>query len=303
MIGELAALRWSAVTLSCGGVGALVYQVLRAPPRPPGALGVRGLKRQRALADPTWGKVEPLVRWLGERLSGALSDGQVAAIDRQLVAAGDYLGLTAPEFVAWTLLSGFAGLAASLSLAQVARVSPVVLIAATGLATGMPAILVSSEATRRQKLISRRLPGAIDLLALAMSAGLDFPGAIRQVVEKASDPFDPLIEELGWIQHKLGLGRTRRQALAEFAVRVPIHTVIEFVGAISQAEERGHPVARVLQVQASQSRQDRSVRAEEAAAKAGVALAFPLILMFISILILIMGPMILRLGHSALFEG
>jgi tight adherence protein C len=77
--------------------------------------------------------------------------------------------------------------------------------------------------------------------------------------------------------------------------------VLEFVGAVAQAEERGHPVAGVLQIQATQSRQRRSVRAEENAAKAGVALALPLILVFISLLILILAPIILRVGHSALF--
>jgi tight adherence protein C len=140
-------------------------------------------------------------------------------------------------------------------------------------------------------------------VALAMSAGLDFPGAVRQVVEKSSDPYDPLVEELGWILHKLGLGLTRRQALEEFAVRVPVGVVVEFVGAVVQAEERGHPVARVLQVQASQSRQQRSVRAEESAAKAGVALNGPLLLLFLSVFVLILVPIVIRVSRSAFFQG
>jgi tight adherence protein C len=261
------------------------------------------LKRQRAVQDSTWRALEPAVRWLGERLSGALSDRQVAALDRQLVLSGDYLGITASEYVALSVMALLAGLALSLLLARNMRMGPVLVLACTLLGGALPYLVVSGEGVRRQKVIARRLPSAIDLVALAMSAGLDFPGAVRQVVEKASDPYDPLIEELGWILHKLSLGLTRRQALEEFATRVPIEVVLEFVGAVAQADERGHPVAGVLQVQATQSRQRRSVRAEESAAKAGVALAFPLILMFITILILIIGPIILKVGHSALFEG
>jgi tight adherence protein C len=299
----LALLRWLATLLSCGGMGGLVYAVLCAPMRPPAALGVRGLKRQRALQDPAWRAIEPGVRWLGERLSGVLTPKQTSALDQQLVLGGDYLGLTPPEYVALSVMSLLAGLAGSLLLGRVLRVGPVVVLAATLCGGAVPYVLVSGEALRRQKAIARGLPTAIDLVALAMSAGLDFPGAVRQVVEKSSDPNDPLVEELGWVLHKLGLGITRRQALTEFAARVPIEIVIDFAGAVGQAEERGHPVARVLQVQASQSRQQRSVRAEESAAKAGVALSAPLVLVFLSIFILILAPILIRLGKSAFFEG
>ncbi|HEX3771481.1 MAG TPA: type II secretion system F family protein [Polyangiaceae bacterium] len=303
LVVPLGVLRALVFLVTCGGLAALVYVVLCAPSRPPGALGVRGLKRQRALQDPMWNKIEPAVRWLGERLSGALSDKQTDSLDRQLVHAGDYLGLTPPEYMALIVLAFLGSLTLSLALGQVLKISLVIILAFTLLGAITPYLVVSGEATRRQKWVSRRLPSGIDLIALAMSAGLDFPGAVRQVVEKSSDPYDPLIEELGWILHKLSLGRTRRQALEEFATRVPVEVVLEFVGAVAQAEERGHPVAGVLQVQARQSRQHRSVRAEEAAAKAGVALALPLILMFITILILIIGPVVLRVGQSALFKG
>jgi tight adherence protein C len=300
---QLPLLRWLVVLALCAGMGAVVYVVLSAPSRPLEALGVRGLKRQRALQDDVWRNIEPAVRWLGHRLSGALSERQTAALDRQLVLAGDYLGLTAPEYVALNVLSLVVSLVLTLVVGRGLKMGPLLMLASTLIGAAIPFLLVSGETVKRQKWISRRLPGAIDLIALAMSAGLDFPGAARQVVEKSSNSDDPLVEELGWILHKLSLGRTRRQALEEFANRVPIEVVLEFVGAVSQAEERGHPVAEVLQVQATQSRRRRSVKAEESAAKAGVALALPLLLVFISILILILGPIVLQLGHSALFEG
>ena len=91
--------------------------------------------------------------------------------------------------------------------------------------------------------MNRRLPYAIDLLALGMGAGLDFPGAVRQVVEKSGAPDDPLVEEFTLILQGLNLGRTRRQALEDFAERVPSDAVKEFVGAVVQAELRGNPVA------------------------------------------------------------
>jgi tight adherence protein C len=298
----LVALRWACVVVVAAAAAFFVHTVLSAPSRLPQRLGVRGLKRQRAIQDAAWRRVEPAVRWLGVRLSGVLTEEQFVSIDRQLLLAGDFLGLTPPEYVALSVFTFLVGLAGGLVLARVTHMGAILVVATTFFGAAFPYIAISGEVVKRFKIVSRRLPGAIDLIALAMSAGLDFPGAIRQVVEKSSDPYDPLTEELGWILHKLSLGNTRRQVLQEFADRVPVEVVLEFVGAVSQAEERGHPVSRVLQVQAQTSRQRRSVRAEENAAKAGVALSGPLILIFLAILLLIMAPIVLRLGQSAIFH-
>ena len=117
---------------------------------------------------------------------------------------------------------------------------------------------------------------------------------MRQVVEKSSDPNDPLIEEFLLILQELKLGRTRSQALREFARRSPTEAVEEFVAAVVQAEARGNPVADVLQIQAEASRVRRTVRAEEQAANAGVKMIFPMMLLFICTMILVMVPTMMK---------
>jgi tight adherence protein C len=71
--------------------------------------------------------------------------------------------------------------------------------------------------------------------------------------------------------------------------------VSEFVNALVQAEERGNPVAEVLTIQATTSRVRRSVRAEELAAKAGVKITGPLMLVFCAVLGLLLGPAIMTI--------
>jgi tight adherence protein C len=132
-------------------------------------------------------------------------------------------------------------------------------------------------------------------MALCMGAGLDFPGTIRQVVDKSSNPNDPIVEEFTLISQSIQLGRSRREVLLEFAKRAPVEAVKEFTGALIQAEERGNPVADVLQIQASASRMRRSVRAEEGAAKAGVQMVGPLMLVFGTVMCLVGGPMFLSM--------
>lgn len=271
-------------------------------PMPSGVrTGLRGLMRQRALAaGGAWSRTEPLVRWIGMRVHGLMSPQLLASLDRQVLMAGSYLGLLAEELVALSILSAAAGLVFGGFANLIVKIGPMFVVGVGAFGGVAPFLTVSSVAGDRSKAIGRRLPSAVDLLALSMSAGLDFPGALRQTVEKSGTPNDPLIEELSLILQSLQLGRTRRQALEEFAERCPIDAVSEFVGAVVQAELRGNPLAEVLRIQAEVSRQRRTVLAEEAAAKAGVSMIMPLCLVFLAILILIVGPMVIRLSQTGL---
>jgi tight adherence protein C len=276
------------------------YAFASAPTRPASRLGMRGLKRRRAIENnPGYAKIEPIVRWLGVRISGILSPEQAVALDTQIGLAGDYLGLTPEEYVSLSIVSGIGGLGFGAIAGILTGNLGMTIMLCGALGGALPYIQISGEAQRRLKEVTRGLPYVIDLMALGMSAGLDFPGAVRQVVQKSSSPDDPLIEELTRILQELQLGRTRKQTLLDFNKRAPTQTVTEFVSALIQAEERGNPVAEVLQIQAGVSRMRRTVRAEESAAKASVKMVGPLFLLFACIMLLVMGPMILTLANQS----
>jgi tight adherence protein C len=180
---------------------------------------------------------------------------------------------------------------------------PIIVLSFALVGGALPYLHLTGRAAERLKLIRRELPHAIDLIALGMSAGLDFPGSIRQLVDKSSDASHPLNEELGWMLQKLRVGHTRKQVVQEFADRAPLDEVVEFAASVAQAEERGNPLAGVLEIQATTSRERRSSLAEQSAAKASVALAAPLMLMFFCIMLLVVAPIIIRLGKSNIFGG
>ena len=162
----------------------------------------------------------------------------------------------------------------------------------------LPYVQLRSVTKNRFKQIDRGLPAAIDLVALCRGAGLDFPGALRQITQKAASRRDPLTRELTRILQQLELGRTRRQALLELEERCPTDAVRDFVGSVVQAEEKGNPLADVLEVQAQMLRMRRSVMAEEAAARAGVMMMGPLMLMFGAILLVLLGPFVIRIMNN-----
>jgi tight adherence protein C len=147
---------------------------------------------------------------------------------------------------------------------------------------------------KRGKDISRGLPRAIEIAALCMGAGLDFPGALRFLSESSGGQRDALAQEFAAILDDLNLGHTRREALSGFAERVSSRAVREFVNAVIQAEQRGNPLAEVIQVQGRMLSMQRSVLAEEAAARAGVLMIVPMMLLLGCILLFLMGPFIAK---------
>lgn len=298
-MGALPATLWLWLTSGALGVGvaALGFALTLSPSRVASRLGLRGLKRQRALElSGTWRAVEPLVRWLGVRFGSALSAGQRERIDRKLSLAGDVMGLNPEEFVALSLLSTAFGAGLALAFASVGDISiNLLLMLFLPMGVLLPHFQITGIGRDRLVAIGRGLPFVVDLMGMAMSAGLDFPGAVRQVVEKAPNQSEPTIEELTLMLQGMQIGRSRQDVLRELARRAPCDAVLEFTGALIQAEQRGNPIGEVLQIQASTYRTRRSVNAEEAAAKAGVQMTAPLFLVFVSVLMLVLGPMLIGL--------
>lgn len=262
-------------------------------------LGLRGLQRARAERDsPLFRQLEPSLRWLGAHIKPLLSDAARARIDRQIMLSGDFWGLLPEECVALTLVSFLGGLSAGAVYGALLSRGPLYVVLAGMVGLMLPYLQLTGMEQERRKRVQNGLPYVIDLLSLGLSAGLDFPSALKQVVDKSSSSGDALIGELNLILKELQVGKTRKQALEQLAERVPCEAVREFVGAVCQAEERGNPLGQVLEIQAEASRQRRSTRAEEAASKASVKMLAPMLLIFAAILLLIVTPMVLQIQNS-----
>jgi tight adherence protein C len=280
--------------LGAGAVLILAYGVLCMPVVPPSLLGIRGLKRVQALRHSRlFFDLEPALRGSGMQVRKMLGGRVYAALDRQLMLAGDFFGLLPEEFVALSALLAGLGLSLGWAYSFLGERSLAYALVAALLGGLAPYSRLTAMQEERQKRVDTGLPPVIDLLVLGLSAGLDLPGALRQVVDKSSDGSDVLIEELGFVLRELHVGKTRKAALLQLCERLPTQSVREFTGAVIQAEEHGHPLSRVLQIHAEVSRRERSTRAEEAAAKAGVKMMVPMVMLFVALLLLIVGPMFL----------
>jgi len=301
MIAWLDALRALAFLMILGGVFALAFQVAMMPAAVRPTLGSRGLNRAKALhRGGLFSLVEPLVRVLAAWVGALPIDRLRRPLRRLLVHAGAYLGLSEDELIAMCVLFGLGLGMAGVLVCRFLSLPSSLAIGALCLGVLTPWFRVLSVARARARSVGRALPGAVELAAMCMSAGLDFPGSLRRIVDSAEEPNEPVIEEFSQVLRELDLGHTRRNALESFAARVPTEQVRELVNSVVQAEDKGSPLATVLTIQAQTQRLRRSIAAEETASEAALMLLGPMTLIFLCVIILLLGPVVVRFMSGGL---
>ena len=292
-------LRYAALLSIACGVFGFVFGFIKLEGEQNQPLGTRGYGRAKAMEDvPAWRALAPFVFWVARRVDFLIPLRMRNSADQLLSSSGDPLGLEPREYIVIVSLCGLLGAGLGGAYAMMAGRSVVYVPVLAAVCATLPYARISSAAQVRLKDIRRGLPTMIDLLCLSLSAGMDFPAAIEQIVSKSRNKEDALRAELRVMLREIQLGKTRRQVLELFGKRVPIDAVREFVSAVIQAEEEGTPLAKVLAIQADVSRNRRSTRAEELAARTGLQLVIPLGLVFLAILILIAGPLALKVMNG-----
>ena len=220
--------------------------------------------------------------------------GLKARIRRMLIAAGGPNFYTADEFLAVAMLWGLvlAGVLEAANIIFASEFSYVLPVVGFLGGTALAIYWLHGKATRRVREISRRIPYTLDLIALAMGAGATFTEALRTVVRE--DEEHPFNVELNTVLAEMELGTTRQQALRNLADRIPLENLRSIIAAVIQAEGLGTPLADVLKQQADLLRLQRSVRAEKLAAAASVRILVPSLLIMISVVLTVFGPIIIR---------
>lgn len=159
-----------------------------------------------------------------------------------------------------------------------------------------PDLVLSALVTRRQEKIRVSLPDALDLLVICMEAGLGIDQALVRVGDEMVLTAPDLAEEFQIINREQRAGKPRLDAWRSMAERVDNDFVRQFVTMLIQTERFGTPVAHAMGIFADTLRTRRTQAAEEAAAKTGVKLLFPLVFfIFPSIFVVTMGPAIIGL--------
>jgi tight adherence protein C len=170
---------------------------------------------------------------------------------------------------------------------------PNILLALGGLALGylLPGMVLARMAKRRAHRIRLSLADMLDLLVVSVEAGLGLDQAISRVGAELAFAYPELSDELRLINLELRAGKPRSEALRNLADRTGVDDLSALVTMLIQTDKFGTSVAQSLRVYSETLRTKRRQRAEEAAAKTGVKMVFPLVFcIFPAIWVVTIGP-------------
>jgi tight adherence protein C len=225
---------------------------------------------------------------------GPQSPSDMGRLQQRLVSAG-YRSSEA-LIVFFGIRIGLAlALFALLALPLIVRPNIVMALAGAGVGYMLPTFVLARQATRRQHRIRLSLPDALDLLVVSVEAGLGLDQAILRVGDELASAHPELSDELRLINLELRAGKARSEALHNLGVRTGVDDVVSLVAMLVQTDKFGTSVAQSLRVHSSTLRTKRRQRAEEAAAKTGVKMVFPLVFcIFPALWVVTLGPAVIK---------
>ena len=171
----------------------------------------------------------------------------------------------------------------------------VCLVAGTGLGYYFPTLYLESVVKKRQMALRLALPDALDMLVVAVEAGLGLDQALQYVSREIEAGHPELSEELGLVGLEMRAGKRRSESLKNLADRTGEEELRKLVAILVQTDRFGTSMGESLRTHSDYMRLRRKQEAEERAAKVGVKLVFPIFLFILpSMMVVAAGPALLR---------
>lgn len=257
---------------------------LLAPRRPSSPHGRTASSARRERRTRTLAAALVLLARLGRR---AGAPAAALDLDARLAAAGRPLGLRPADLVAVRAGAAALGLALALPLGsllpgRLGLVAPFALPLAAFLA---PDLWLRRRAARRGAAMADELPDLLDLLRVALVAGLWLDRALAEVARRHTGP---LAREWHTAAVEIALGVPRERALAALAQRCPCEGIVPLVRALERGARHGTPLAEALAAQAVEARAAHARRLTERAARAAPQIQLVVALLLVpSVLLLV----------------
>ncbi|HKV89134.1 MAG TPA: type II secretion system F family protein [Candidatus Dormibacteraeota bacterium] len=235
--------------------------------------------------------LRPAIERLGSMLSRSTPQKARQDLMNKLDLAGRPGNLTPEDFAAVRIVSAAVLAAIGLLLGLLLK-NPVYLVIALafGLIFGyyLPVIWLQQKVDARRLEIQKGLPDAMDLLVIAVDAGLGFDAALARVTDKYKNA---LSDEFAKVLREVSLGRPRLEAMDEMGRSSGVDDLHNFIQAVIQSEQFGTGIGKILRIQADEMRRKRRQRAQEKAAQATLKMMLPMVgCIFPTLWIVLLGP-------------
>lgn len=232
-------------------------------------------------------------------------DWQASRLRKELITAGFrstqalnlFLGTKVCVLILLPVLTFISPLSHRLSASLLA----VAMVAAAGVGFLLPNLVLDRLRSKRTDKLDRELPEVLDLLVLAVEAGLGLDAALKRVATELSLSSPTLSAELAIVSLELRAGIPRERALRNLAMRCGVEDIVSLVAMLTQADKFGVSIGRSLRIHADTVRTKRRQRFEEKATKIPLKLLFPvLFFIFPAIMAIMIGPALIAVKESFL---
>ena len=235
--------------------------------------------------------LRPTIERLGSMLSRSTPQKARQDLMNRLELAGRPGNLTPEDFAAVRLVAAAVLAAVGLLVGLLLGNSlylVISLVAGAILGYYLPVLWIKQKVDGRRGEIQRGLPDAMDLLVIAVDAGLGFDAALSRVTDKYKNA---LSEQLAKALREVSLGRPRLEALDEMGRSSGVEDLHNFIQAVIQSEQFGTGIGKILRIQADEMRRKRRQRAQEKAAQATLKMMLPMVgCIFPTLWIVLLGP-------------
>jgi tight adherence protein C len=235
--------------------------------------------------------LRPSIERLGSLLSRSTPQKARQDLDNRLELAGRPGNLTPADFGAIRLIAAAVMAAVGLGIGFLLA-TPVYLVVslAAGAILGyyLPVLWLKQKVDARRAAIQKGLPDAMDLLVIAVDAGLGFDAALARVTDKYKNALSDMFAK---VLREVSLGRPRLEAMDEMGRSSGVDDLHNFIQAIIQSEQFGTGIGKILRIQADEMRRKRRQRAQEKAAQATLKMMLPMVgCIFPTLWIVLLGP-------------
>jgi tight adherence protein C len=235
--------------------------------------------------------MRPAIERLGSLLSRSTPQKARQDMMNRLDLAGRPGNLTPEDFAAVRIVAAAVmaavGLLVGLLLANPVYLAISIVLGAI-LGYYLPVLWLKQKVDARRAEIQKGLPDAMDLLVIAVDAGLGFDAALARVTDKYKNA---LSDEFAKVLREVSLGRPRLEAMDEMGRSSGVEDLHNFIQAIIQSEQFGTGIGKILRIQADEMRRKRRQRAQEKAAQATLKMMLPMVgCIFPTLWIVLLGP-------------
>jgi tight adherence protein C len=235
--------------------------------------------------------LRPALLRLGSIMSRSTPQKQRQDLQNKLDLAGRPGNLTPEDFGAIRIVAAAVLAAVGLLLGYLLQNTlylVVSLLAGAVLGYFLPQMWLQQKVNARRQEIQKGLPDAMDLLVIAVDAGLGFDASLARVTDKYKNA---LSEEFAKVLREVNLGRPRLEAMDEMGRSSGVEDLHNFIQAVIQSEQFGTGIGKILRIQADEMRRKRRQRAQEKAAQATLKMMLPMVgCIFPTLWIVLLGP-------------